>query len=265
MSPKKIDLLNILIGALALGVMFFIYFPMAIVVLYSFNPETVNAFPMRGFSLKWYETMAQNQSLLHSLKISGLIGIFGTLMALVIGTMGALAMNKFNFKLKRTFERIVLLPITLPGILTGVAMLSFFPLLGISISLKAVVIGHTTFLICLVVTQVYARLKRLDPYLEEAAADLGSTPWQTFWRVTLPNIKTAMIGSALLAFTLSLDEIPITFFLTAQDNTLPIEIYAMLRRGITPEVNAISTLIFVLSLVALVLSVKYGERETKIV
>ena len=138
-----------------------------------------------------------------------------------------------------------------------------FRSLGIPISLTAVIIGHTTFLICLVLTQVYARLKRLDPFLEEAAADLGSTPFQTFWKVTLPNIKTAIIGSSLLAFTLSLDEIPVTFFLIARDNTLPIEIYTMLRRGITPEVNAISTLIFLVSLVALVLSIKYGETETQ--
>jgi spermidine/putrescine transport system permease protein len=262
-SMKKFDFLNFSIGTLALAVMTFIYFPMLIVVLYSFNPETVNAFPMKGFSLKWYGVMLENESLLSSLKISLLIGLFGTIVALIIGTMGALAMNKNNFKLKRFFERVVLLPITLPGILTGVAMLSFFPLLGIHISLTAVIIGHTTFLICLVLTQVYARLKRLDPYIEEAAADLGSTPWQTFWQVTLPNIKTAMIGSALLSFTLSLDEIPVTFFLIARDNTLPIEIYTMLRRGITPEVNAISTIIFLVSLIALILSVKYGERETK--
>ncbi len=262
---KKIDFLNSLIGFLALSVMFFIYFPMLIVIIYSFNADTVNSFPIRAYSFKWYGVMLQNQSLLSSLKVSVLIGMSGTFIALIIGTMGALAMNKNNFKLKRIFERIVLLPITLPGILTGVAMLSFFPLIGIPISLTAVVIGHTTFLICMVLTQVYARLKRLDPSLEEAAADLGSTPWQTFWQVILPNIKTAIIGSSLLAFTLSLDEIPVTFFLIARDNTLPIEIYTMLRRGITPEVNAISTIIFIISLITLILSVKFGERDTKII
>lgn len=262
---KKFDLINVIIGFLAIGVMVFIYFPMLIVVIYSFNADTVNSFPIRGFSLKWYSVMFENKSLLNSLKISFLIGIFGTIIALIIGIMGALAMYQFNFKIKRFFERIVLLPITLPGILTGVAMLSFFPLLGIQVSLTAVIIGHTTFLICLVLTQVYARLKRLDPYLAEAAADLGSTPWQVFWKVILPNIKTAIIGSSLLSFTLSLDEIPVTFFLIARDNTLPIEIYTMLRRGITPEVNAISTLIFIVSLIALLITVKFGERETKII
>ena len=236
---------------------------MLMVVLYSFNPDTVNSFPMRGFSLKWYGIMAQNESLQQALKISLLVAVCGTVVALVIGVTGALAMQQYDFRLKRFFERVMLLPITLPGILTGVAMLSFFPLLGIPISLTAVTIGHTTFLICIVLTQVYARLKRLDPFLEEAAADLGATPVQAFFRVVLPNIRTALIGAALLSFTLSLDEIPVTFFLIARDNTLPIEIYTMMRRGITPEVNAISTVIFALSLLALLLTVRYGERETR--
>ncbi|WP_266367441.1 ABC transporter permease [Tellurirhabdus rosea] len=261
--PSSVNLLNGLIGAAALGVMTFLYFPMGMVVLYSFNPDTVNSFPMRGFSLKWYGIMTQNESLQQALKISLLVAVCGTVVALVIGVTGALAMQQYDFRLKRFFERVMLLPITLPGILTGVAMLSFFPLLGIPISLTAVTIGHTTFLICIVLTQVYARLKRLDPFLEEAAADLGATPVQAFFRVVLPNIRTALIGAALLSFTLSLDEIPVTFFLIARDNTLPIEIYTMMRRGITPEVNAISTVIFALSLLALLLTVRYGERETR--
>ena len=258
---KRADLLNILIAAAAFGVKAFIYFPMLVVVAYSFNPDSVNAFPMRGFSLKWYEKLFTNAPLLRSLRISLGVAAIATCLALLIGVSGAIAMHKYTFRLKKFFERVILLPITLPGILTGVAMLSFFPLIGVPISLTAVVIGHTTFLICLVLTQVYARLKRLDPYLEEAAADLGASPVQTFWKVVLPNIKTAIIGAALLSVTLSLDEIPVTFFLIARDNTLPIEIYAMLRRGITPEVNAISSLIFVISLIAVIFSVKYGERE----
>jgi spermidine/putrescine transport system permease protein len=260
---KKYDLLNLAIGAAALAVMVFIYFPMLVVVAYSFNPETVNSFPLKGVSLRWYQQLFENAALLKSLRISLLIAVLGTTLALIIGTMGALAMKKYDFRLKRFLERVVLLPITLPGILTGVAMLSFFPLLGVPISLTAVVIGHTTFLICIVLTQIYARLKRLDPFIEEAAADLGAPPVRAFFKVVLPNIRTAMIGAALLAMTLSLDEIPVTFFLIARDNTLPIEIYAMLRRGITPEVNAISTLIFMISLVTLVLSIRFGERETR--
>lgn len=260
---RKVDWLTLGIGITALAVMLFMYFPMLIVMVYSFNPETVNAFPMRGVSLKWYSVLFQDASLLTSVKISLVIAFISTAFALIIGVTGALAMYKYSFRLKKFIERVVLLPITLPGILTGVAMLSFFPLMGIHVSLKAVVIGHTTFLICIVLTQIYARLKRMDPFLEEAAADLGASPVKAFFSVVLPNIKTAIIGASLLSITLSMDEIPVTFFLIARENTLPIEIYTMLRRGITPEVNAISTIIFILSLTALTLSVKYGERETK--
>jgi spermidine/putrescine transport system permease protein len=260
MKPN-INIINLGIGGAALAVMTFIYFPMLVVVIYSFNADAVNSFPIRGFSFRWYDRLFQNATLLKSLRVSLVIALISTSAALVIGTLGALAMKKYNFKLKHFFERVVLLPITLPGILTGVAMLSFFPLLGIPLSLTAVVIGHITFLICIVLTQIYTRLKSLDPFLEEAAADLGATPIGTFFQVVLPNIKTAMIGSALLSITLSLDEIPVTFFLIARDNTLPIEIYAMLRRGITPEVNAISTLIFIFSLITLILSIWYSGQK----
>ncbi len=261
----RLDVISLAIAAAAFAVIGFIYFPLLTVVIYSFNIDSVNAFPIRGFSLKWYEQAFSNESLLQSLQVSIIIAITATASALVIGTMGALAMHKYDFPLKRLFERVILLPITLPGILTGVAMLSFFPLIGVKLSLTAVVIGHTTFLISIVLTQVLARLKRLDPFLEEAAADLGSNRWQAFWKVVFPNIRTSLIGAALLAFTLSLDEIPVTFFLIARENTLPIEIYTMMRRGITPEVNAIATVIFTISLLTLILSVKLGERQASTV
>ena len=153
------------------------------------------------------------------------------------------------------------MPLILPGILTGVAMLSFFQEVGIKQSMLAVVIGHSTFLVAIVMTQVLARLKRMDRSIEEASADLGASRMQTFWYVILPNIRTALIGSALLAFTLSLDEIPVTFFLNGVYSTLPIQIWGMTRKGITPEVNAISTLVFVCSLILIVISTKLTSKE----
>jgi spermidine/putrescine transport system permease protein len=122
-------------------------------------------------------------------------------------------------------------------------MLSFFPLLGLNLSLVSVTIGHITFLVAIVITQLAARFKRLDPFLEQASYDLGATPTTTFFKVIIPNIRTAIIGAVLLCLVLSMDEIPVTFFLIGGSNTLPIQIYGMMRRGITPEVNAISTLI----------------------
>jgi len=258
---RKFDLPTILIGAAAAFVLAFIYLPMVVVVVYSFNPEAVNVFPMRGFSLRWYRMMLEDAELVGALKISVAVAFGGTAIGLLLGVPGALALARHDFPGKKLLERIVLLPLTLPGIVTGVAMLSFFPLIGVPVSLLAVLIGHGTFLIAITLTQVYARLKRLDPSLEEASADLGAPPLTTFRRVVLPNIKTAMIGSALLSFTLSLDEIPVTFFLIAGDNTLPIQIWAMMRRGISPEVNAISTLVFASSILLILLGTALGGRD----
>ncbi len=251
---------RLLIG-IAGAVLSFLYLPLLVVVIYSFNSESVNSFPMAGFSLKWYGVMARDKLLIESLAHSVTVGVISTGIALVLGVPGAFALDRFSFPGKRVFERIVLLPLILPGILTGVAMLSLFQQIGLTPSMPAVVIGHATFLIAIVMTQVYARLKRLDRGIEEASLDLGATRWQTFWHVILPNIRTSLIGSALLSFTLSLDEIPVTFFLNGVYNTLPIHIWGMTRNGLTPEVNAISTLVFVCSLIFIVLSARLNRGE----
>ncbi|MDI1429388.1 ABC transporter permease [Polyangium sorediatum] len=258
---RRFDLPTFLVGSAAAFVLAFIYLPMVVVVVYSFNPDAVNVFPMRGFSLRWYRMLLDDEQLLAALRISLLVALGGTSIGLLLGVPGAIALARHDFPGKRILERIVLLPLTLPGIVTGVAMLSFFPLIGVPVSLLAVLIGHGTFLIAITLTQVYARLRRLDPSLEEASADLGAPPITTFFRVVLPNIKTAIIGSALLSFTLSLDEIPVTFFLIAGDNTLPIQIWAMMRRGISPEVNAISTLVFAGSIGLILLGTALGGRD----
>jgi len=142
-------------------------------------------------------------------------------------------------------------------------MLNFFRVLGFNLSLETVILGHATALISIVVTQVYARLQRLNRRIEEASDDLGAKPWQTFLYVTLPNIKTALVGSGLVCFTLSFDEIPVTFFLTGRDNTLPMYIYSTLRKGITPEINAIGTIITVVSLALILASVLLLDNDSK--
>ena len=149
----------------------------------------------------------------------------------------------------------MLLPIALPGIVTGISMLSFFRLLGVNLSLETVIVGHATALLAVVVTQVYARLERLPPSLDEAAGDLGVAPLPAFFLVTLPNIRSAVVGAGLLSFTLSFDEIPVTFFLTGRDNTLPMYIWSTMRRGLTPEINAVGALVVAASAVLIVVSV----------
>ena len=163
---------------------------------------------------------------------------------------------------KVLFRRLVLLPLILPGIITGLSLLMMFVALGMKLSLLTVTLGHGTALISVATTDIYAGLQKLNRAQEEASLDLGANYWQTFWRVTLPNLRLPIIGAALLIFTLSLDEIAVSFFLIGRDNTLPLEIWSRLRRGITPEINAISTIIFIFSLTTIVLWYHLrGENE----
>ena len=251
---KKRQISNILIAILAILILVFLYLPIAIVVIYSFNADTVNCFPMNGFSLKWFRVMAENKNLIQALGHSLQIAVVSTLVACLLGVPGAYAMYRYHFPGKEILNRIVMLPLILPGILTGIAMLTFFKALGVNQGMLAVVLGHSTFLIATVLPQVYARLKRMDHNIIEAAEDLGATGIQTFVHVILPNVKTAIVSSALLSFTLSMDEIPVTYFLNGVFSTLPIQIWGMTRNGITPEVNAISSIIFEVSLVAILIS-----------
>ncbi|MEH7480838.1 ABC transporter permease [Neobacillus drentensis] len=258
---KKFSFINSSLFIMAMAVLVFLYLPLIVVTIYSFNPDSVNSFPMRGFSLKWYHVMAENEVLIESLKNSVVVALMSTLFAICLGVPGAFLVDRFNFPGKKLFERIVLLPLMLPGILTGVALLNFFQELGIGQSMTAVVIGHTTFLIAVIMTQVYARLKRLDRNLEQASYDLGASRIQTFFYVILPLISTSLIGASMLAFTLSLDEIPVTFFLNGVFSTLPLQIWGMTRNGITPEVNAISTVVFVSSIVLIIISTILTKEE----
>lgn len=239
----------------SLGVLAFLYVPIVILVIFSFNDSKVTSFPLAGFTLHWYEAFLANGQMLKALWNSLFVAVFATLLSVVIGVTAALALDRYDFPGKRLFQNAVLLPLSLPGIVTGIAMLNFYKQIGIPQSLTAVIIGHATALLGVVVSQVMARLAKINRRQFEASADLGATPVETFRRVTLPAIRSSIVGSALLCFTLSFDEIPVTYFLTGREVTLPIYIYSTLRRGITPEINAIGTLIVAASFILIILSV----------
>jgi spermidine/putrescine transport system permease protein len=226
-----------------------------VLIVFSFNDNVVTTLPLKGFTWHWYQSMLANEDMMAAIGNSLYVASAATILTLAIGVPAAFAIDRADFPGKTIFRRLVMLPLTLPGIITGISMLNMFRMLGFNLSLETVILGHGTALVAIVVTQVYARLQRFDRRLEEASGDLGGRPWQTFLRVTLPNIRSAIIGSGLLAFTLSFDEIPVTFFLTGRDNTLPMYIYSTLRRGITPEINAIGTIIVVVSLGLIFLSI----------
>jgi spermidine/putrescine transport system permease protein len=172
--------------------------------------------------------------------------------SLALGIPAALALDRAYFPGKALFRRLVLLPLILPGIITGLSLLMLFRQTDTKLSLVTVILGHGTALISVATTELFAGLQKLERAQEEASLDLGANYWQTFWRVTMPNLRLPIIGAALLIFTLSMDEIAVSFFLIGRDNTLPLEIWGRLRRGITPEINAISSIIFFFSLTAIV-------------
>lgn len=243
------------LGTAAACVIAFLYLPIVVLVIFSFNDNTVTTLPLRDFTWRWYEAAFTNHDLLRALGNSLYVAAFATMICVAFGVPAAIALDRVDFPGKAVFRRAVLLPLVLPGLITGISMLNLFRVMGFDLSLETVIIGHGTALVSVVVTQVFARLQRFNRRLEEASDDLGARPWQTFWYVTLPNIRTAIVGSSLLAFTLSFDEIPVTFFLTGRENTLPMYIYSTLRQGITPEINAIGTVIVVSSLVVIFTSV----------
>lgn len=245
---------GISLTVVALCVFVFLYIPLAIIVLYSFSGETVNVWPIGTYTTRWYGEMWDDPQIRDGIMLSFRIGLIAALLAIGLGTMTAIAVDRFDFPGKSLLRFCVVLPITLPGIVTGVAMLSFFSLVGLQLSNRTIIIGHTTFCITLILNNVVARLSQIPRSLDEASADLGATPWRTFWRVTFPLILPAILAGGILAFTLSFDEIVVTLFLKGRDATLPLVIWARLRRGFSPEINAAATVIIGVSFVAVLLA-----------
>jgi spermidine/putrescine transport system permease protein len=230
----------------------FLYLPIAVLILYSFNGQGVGGFPPHNLTFDWYRTLFSDGAIWDSVLNSLKVALAAMVISLTFGIPAAFALNRVEFPGKAAFRRLVLLPLILPGIITGLSLAMFFHLAEIRTSLLTIILGHGTALISVATTEVFAGLQKLDRAQEEASLDLGANYWQTFWRVTVPNLKLPIIGAALLIFTLSMDEIAVSFFLIGRDNTLPLEIWGRLRRGITPEINAVSAIIFLFSLITIV-------------
>lgn len=243
----------------------FLYLPLFVVLLYSFNNST-SALKFSDMTFDWYIKVFQNGKILTSLLNSLMVTSISVVFAVIVGTTGAVFLNKVRFPGQNLFKAVANLPIILPGIIIGLSILLVLASLTIKLSLWTVLLGHVTFTTAVVMFQVLARLQRLSPNLEKAATDLGATPMKAFWYVTLPMIKRAIIGGALLAFTMSFDEIIITYFLTGTESTLPVYIYGSIRFGISPEIYAISTVVLIFSVVLIVLMAKYtGTEDDKLI
>jgi spermidine/putrescine transport system permease protein len=238
----------------------FLYFPIFVLIVYSFNGSGVGGFPPTAWTLDWYRQLFQDGPLLDAVLNSVIVAIIAVGISLALGLPAALALDRAQFPGKALFRRIVLLPLILPGIITGLSLLMLFVAVGLKLSLVTITLGHGTALISVATTEIFAGLQKLDRAQEEASLDLGANHWTTFWRITLPNLRVSLIAAALLIFTLSLDEIAVSFFLIGRDNTLPLEIWSRLRRGITPEINAISTLILALSIATILIWYRLRTR-----
>jgi spermidine/putrescine transport system permease protein len=227
----------------------FLYAPIAILVLFSFNKTSQTAV-WQGFTLEWYRSLAGNALILTAVRNSLVVGAVATVIATVFGTLAALALGRYEFRGKGFTRNLLYLPIIIPEIVVGAALVTFFGVVGLRLSLASVVIAHVVFSVSYVAIVVRARLSGFDRSLEEAALDLGARPVQTFWRVTLPLVLPGIVSGALLVFTVSIDDYVITSFVAGVGaTTLPLQIYSMLKVGVTPEVNAVSTLLLVLTIV----------------
>jgi putative spermidine/putrescine transport system permease protein len=241
------------LGAWAAAVVLFLWIPLVLICVYAFNSSNIQSWPIAGFSTKWFRAAWQNQeardALVLSLKAAGL----ATLVALVLGTAAAAAVSRFKFFGRDAVTFLLVLPIALPGVVTGIALNSFFannPVFHLSPSLWTIVIGHATFCIVVVYNNVVARLRRTQTSLTEASMDLGADGWQTFRYVTFPVISTALVAGALLAFALSFDEVIVTTFTAGAQNTLPIWILGNLRLGQQlPQVNVVVFFVIVMTVI----------------
>ncbi|BCL77259.1 polyamine transporter PotC [Jeongeupia sp. HS-3] len=238
----------------------FLYLPLIIVVVYSFNDSKLNA-EWVGFTFKWYHILFNDAQMLTAARNTLIIGVITSLCATVLGTLAGLAMYKYKLRL---LPVLVLTPIAIPEILMGVSLLIFFVMLNMTLGLVSIALAHIAFCIGFVAIVVRSRLQGMDESLVEAARDLGATPIQAFRLVTLPLIMPGIIAGALMAFTLSIDDFVITFFTAgAGASTLPLQIYSMIRIAVTPEVNAISTLLMLLTLALIVIASKVAPGAVK--
>lgn len=239
------------------------YLPIVVVVIYSFNVSK-NTTVWQGITLDWYFKMFRNRELLEALKNSLILAALSTAAAGVIGTLGAVGMARVDFKSKGVVEYVSTLPIMVPEIILGMVFMAFFAMLGLPFGMVTLVLGHTTFCVPYVFMMVKSSLTGIDPALLEAARDLGASERRGFWDITLPLIIPAVMSGMLLAFAMSLDDVVISIFVTgAKTNTLPIRIYTQLKSGVTPEINALCTIMLAVTLLLVFLSRRVGNQKNK--
>ena len=226
----------------------FLYLPVLVMAVFSFNEGSVQSLPLQGFSTKWYEALANDEEMLNALLYSAQVSLIAVTIACVAGTAFAVMFTRLRMRGLSILQALIALPFVMPGLVLGISLLLALRQIGVQPGLLAIVIAHVTFITPIVIFVVAQRLRSLDPSLEQASQDLGAGPIKTFFNVVFPSIRTTLFAAALLGFTVSFDEVIVTFFVSGTEQTLPVHIWTLLRQGFSPVVNAILTLIAVFSI-----------------
>ncbi|KQL45738.1 spermidine/putrescine ABC transporter permease [Brevibacillus choshinensis] len=241
----------------------FLYLPIAILMLYSFNDSRINAV-WSGFTWKWYISLFENRQVIQALTNSLTIGIISSVLATVLGTAASLAIKQYSLRWRTIVNGLVYLPIVIPEIMMGLAMLVLFSQIHMELGKATLIMAHVTFSMPYVMVIISARLAEMGGELEEAAQDLGATPWGTLRHVTLPLIMPGIVAGFLMSFTLSLDDFIISFFVAGPNSTtLPLYIYGLVKRGVSPEVNALSTLLIVCTVLLVIIAELFRRKDSK--
>jgi putative spermidine/putrescine transport system permease protein len=248
------------LGLWTILIVLFLWFPLLIILVYAFNTSNIQSWPIPGFTLRWFRVAWDDQEARSALVLSLKAALCATGVALLLGTMIAVGVSRFRFFGREALSFLLVLPIALPGVITGIALSSFYTFWGVQFSLWTIVIGHATFCVVIVYNNVLARLRRTSPSLLEASMDLGADGWQTFRFVTFPVLSTALISGGLLAFALSFDEVIVTLFTAGAQNTLPIWILGKIRLGQQlPEVNAVVFVVIVMTVIPVIISQRLAQ------
>ena len=249
-------------GTWTIGVFVFLYIPILLLVVYSFNDSKLNL-TWVGLTTKWYGALFQNEVLLRAFQNSLIVAGATTLLSVFLGTTAAWLLHRYKFPAQQLIGLLIFIPMVMPEVLMGTSLLVLFVTLGIPLGFGTLIVAHTTFCFPFVLVGVQARLQGLDPSLEEAAQDLGATPLKAFWLVIVPYLMPAIVAGALMAFTLSFDEYIVTIFTSgAESQTLPLKVYGMVRVGLNPQLNALSTLFIGITALLVIGSQIFTRKKT---
>ncbi len=248
-----------------IAVFLFLYLPIIVLVVFSFNDTDLNIV-FEGFTLKWYKTLFENTTLIEAFKNTLIVAFTSTILSTILGTISAIGLYKYNFKSKPIIDKLIYVPIVIPEIVLGISLLSVYNLMQMKLGMLSLIIAHITFSTPYVLVSVRSTLNNMNPYLEQASYDLGANIWQTFYHIILPGIMPGILSGAMLAFTLSMDDVVISYFTTGpESNTLPLFIYSIIKSGITPSVNALLSimLLFTFLIVSIYMLSTFKRRYNK--